>query len=380
MLKILTIVGIDPGTTTGIAVIDLKGEVVSVKSKKEMGLGDITEFILENGTPVIVATDVHPAPSLVKKVSSAFNAKLYVPEKDLPVKKKNRMTKKYADMDISDHSKDALAAALQAMKSEKDLIKKLEKKTVDLNEEKRELVKEKAIKKEKSISKVIEQVQTEDKDLEDEKNNETEPEPVVNWEEKAKKLDEKLERKEKEIKRLKDYIDDLKDEIDSKKDEIRRLKSDRQKSIDRSEEVKKWKKRYENVLKTSRKRKNNIETLEEELNNFKKALKELNEGKNLYTICKNREELSNVRGSVAFVEKNLETKPPSNVTVVVVPRENEKDFYKNKGLDTVLKNEISGTEVNGFFICDEEDVLSQVDSKEETFIEWLEDYRDRKDV
>jgi predicted RNase H-like nuclease (RuvC/YqgF family) len=106
-------VGVDPGTTAAVAILTLKGELISVYSSKNFSIQDIISYISQFGSPCIIATDVHPAPHAVEKLSRAFDCKLFVPFSDIPVEEKNSLTRAYACRNF--HQRDALAAALKAL-------------------------------------------------------------------------------------------------------------------------------------------------------------------------------------------------------------------------------------------------------------------------
>jgi predicted RNase H-like nuclease (RuvC/YqgF family) len=72
------IVGVDPGTTKGIAALDFRGNVVGVLSGKEMGLDAVLEYLIGLGTVSVVATDVCPAPDFVLKVASRSLAQSFM--------------------------------------------------------------------------------------------------------------------------------------------------------------------------------------------------------------------------------------------------------------------------------------------------------------
>ena len=80
--------------------------------------------ILDSGTPVIIATDVSPAPSYVKKLASVFSAKLFVPRKDMSVRLKDELTKTFTFS--NDHEMDATAAAIYALKHYAQTFKKVD--------------------------------------------------------------------------------------------------------------------------------------------------------------------------------------------------------------------------------------------------------------
>lgn len=108
------IVGLDPGITVGIGVVDLDGNVVAVYSERNMAISDIFRFISEVGHPIIIATDVTPAPGLVEKISRSFKAVLFTPHEDMRVEEKIELLKNLGIEVEDDHQRDALAAAYKA--------------------------------------------------------------------------------------------------------------------------------------------------------------------------------------------------------------------------------------------------------------------------
>ncbi len=108
------IVGIDPGITVGIAVIDLSGNILALHSERNMPVGEVFRFIGEIGHPVIVATDVSPAPGFVEKIARSFKANLFVPRESLRIEEKNELLRSLGVRVDDDHQRDALAAAYKA--------------------------------------------------------------------------------------------------------------------------------------------------------------------------------------------------------------------------------------------------------------------------
>ena len=121
------IVGLDPGTTTGIAAINLRGELVDLISSRAMSSSDVIEWIAARGRSLIVATDVFPTPGAVEKVKRAFNAVLYSPGADIPAEEKIALGREFNYR--NDHERDALAAAISAFKKYKNKFLLVEKKT-----------------------------------------------------------------------------------------------------------------------------------------------------------------------------------------------------------------------------------------------------------
>jgi predicted RNase H-like nuclease (RuvC/YqgF family) len=121
-----TIVGIDPGTTTAFAVLDLKGQVISIASSRSWGFSELVGLLIELGHPIIIATDKNPTPGTVDRIKRAFNAILHTPVSSLSVEQKLRDTKPYAYS--NEHERDALAAAIDAVRSVKNKLENVEKK------------------------------------------------------------------------------------------------------------------------------------------------------------------------------------------------------------------------------------------------------------
>jgi predicted RNase H-like nuclease (RuvC/YqgF family) len=121
------IVGLDPGTTTGIAAINLRGELVDLISSRALSSSDVIEWIAARGRSLLVATDVFPTPGAVEKVKRAFNAVLYSPGADIPAEEKIALGREFNYR--NDHERDALAAAISAFKKYKNKFLLVEKKT-----------------------------------------------------------------------------------------------------------------------------------------------------------------------------------------------------------------------------------------------------------
>jgi predicted RNase H-like nuclease (RuvC/YqgF family) len=127
------VVGIDPGTTSGVAALDLDGKLIGFKSAKHFKGSQIREYISDLGDPVVVATDVSPAPASVSRISGAFRSVLFVPEKCIGVLEKQGVVSvflaDYPDKEIKNHhERDALAAALLAYNSYRNKFRQCDRK------------------------------------------------------------------------------------------------------------------------------------------------------------------------------------------------------------------------------------------------------------
>jgi len=121
------IVGIDPGTTTAAAVVGLDGTVHALYSSRTADTADVTEWIIEQGRPIIVAADVEPMPETVEKFRRSFDAAGWRPTTDLPVDEKLHRTREASYQ--NDHERDALAAALYAYDDHEDQFERIAAKT-----------------------------------------------------------------------------------------------------------------------------------------------------------------------------------------------------------------------------------------------------------
>ncbi len=111
------IVGLDPGTTSGIAILDLNMKPILFTSVRGANRDAIVKAISELGEPILVACDVAQAPELVRKVTSLFNASLFTPKRDMTTNQKRRIVEEHLPSlpkGLDAHTIDALAAALKA--------------------------------------------------------------------------------------------------------------------------------------------------------------------------------------------------------------------------------------------------------------------------
>lgn len=129
------IVGIDPGTTTGVALFDLQGSLLEVKSKRHFSKAAITRYIISNGSPLIIASDMNPLPKGIEKIASSFSSLVIIPEKVLRWKDKKRIVETFLkERELlekpwrNSHEKDALIAAYLAWKRIRPRLLKLERK------------------------------------------------------------------------------------------------------------------------------------------------------------------------------------------------------------------------------------------------------------
>ncbi len=116
------IAGIDPGTTTGYAFLDLEGNIVHSGSSRNMGIDELIRKSLQHGNVIVACSDKKNTPFFTEKYSIKVGAKLISPSNDLTINEKKDLLKgKVGDS----HESDALAAAYYAFKKLRSLIKKI---------------------------------------------------------------------------------------------------------------------------------------------------------------------------------------------------------------------------------------------------------------
>ena len=121
------IIGIDPGTTIGYAILDVDGNILEINSGKHLKLSWIISHLTEFGEPIIIACDVSKAPRLIEKIARRFGAKICCPKKDLSWPEKLRITKPYKRFVKNKHERSALSAALHAYESIHRVVEKIKR-------------------------------------------------------------------------------------------------------------------------------------------------------------------------------------------------------------------------------------------------------------
>ncbi|MEB3860316.1 MAG: DUF460 domain-containing protein [Desulfurococcales archaeon] len=161
------IVGIDPGATTGIAILDTRGNILHLSSTRSIDLGEILETINSYGKPLIIAVDVKDPPEIIKRIASKMGAEVYAPSNDLSVQEKRSIAytlleSQRIDVDLDSHKRDALAAAYKAYASLKAKLGQVESEveklglSLDIEKIKAEVLRGRTIAE--SIEKEIERV------------------------------------------------------------------------------------------------------------------------------------------------------------------------------------------------------------------------------
>jgi len=118
------ILGIDPGITTGIALLDLNSHLVLLRSSKALSKSDIVSLASSYGKVTLVATDRAQPPKLVADVARALGAKLFKQETEFPYRDKLKSVTAFLstvkEASADEHQVTALFSALKAFKAYKN--------------------------------------------------------------------------------------------------------------------------------------------------------------------------------------------------------------------------------------------------------------------
>ena len=204
------IVGIDPGTTTAVAALDLEGNIIYLGSSRQMTMSDVIEAIYKAGKPLVIASDVHDMPFSVEKIRRAFNGVAFSPRQDMSIEAKLEITADFPYQ--NDHERDALAAALEAFRNYRNKFQNLLRRVppgYELDDVRAGIVRGQA----------LEQVLS---DLKGKAEAERPESPKI---EAPSPVDERIRILDGTVKRLKSIVQELQEDLQQKDHEIIRLQT-----------------------------------------------------------------------------------------------------------------------------------------------------------
>jgi len=225
------VVGVDPGTTTAVAVVGLDGEVLDVMSTRTADTAAVTEWIIERGRPVVVAADVTPMPSTVEKLRRSFDAAGWTPERDLPVDVKQHRTREEGYDD--DHQRDAMAAAFGAFDHHTDQFDRIAAK-VPPGQEVGPVV-ARVVADEESVETVLADLRDDGSEPEEESAHE--PAERSPEQKRIGQLETQVERLQSHVERLEETIAEKDEEIDDYERKLDQARSESRKEARRDREV-----------------------------------------------------------------------------------------------------------------------------------------------
>ncbi len=222
--------------------MDLNGEILSVKSFKEISRAEIIYHIINFGKTVLIATDVYPPPKMAKKLATTLNAKLHHPSRDMSVGSKIELVESFLGEKSSlerskvvsselvpqdTHQRDALAAAIRTYKSYEKKLEQIETRCLEVNmsPEDIDLIKRMVIGG-TAVSSAIQMVQDMNEETDDIKDVEEfdtdELEPSIDSEA-ILKLKNRIKAQDNQISNLKSRNESLEDRIKDYEIEVTKL-------------------------------------------------------------------------------------------------------------------------------------------------------------
>ncbi|WP_252700036.1 DUF460 domain-containing protein [Natronosalvus vescus] len=225
------VVGVDPGTTTAVAIVSLEGEVLDVWSSRTNTTAEVIEWIVERGRPIIVAADVTPMPETVEKIRRSFDAAGWTPDRDLPIDEKQHRTRD--DPYDDDHQRDSMAAALYAVDDHADQFDRIDRKLppgID-----RGPVIARVVAGGETVETVLEDL-SEDDDP-DEEDPEHQPRELTPEERRIRDLERQVERLEGHVDTLEGRIDDRDEQIEDLEAELAVTRREERRKIRKEREV-----------------------------------------------------------------------------------------------------------------------------------------------
>lgn len=291
-----TIVGIDPGTTVGIAILSLDGDLLYLKSFRGIAPDEVVKLIAEYGKPAVIASDVTPMPGSVEKIRRSFNAVPASPGIEVSAEEKISLGKTFGYS--NDHERDALTAALLTYRSYKNIFTRIEKKApVDAD---LELLKLYVIRGD-SIEAAIEKVKASNAPEKPRAGERPEKPEERAVDESILKMRGNIHRQGEQIQNLQEYLEELKEELLAKDRKISKLAS----------RLNGFKKEAYSEVRKSKEiqiRDETIERLKKELSHKNKTVKELRRRNNKLRKIQKMEirgEGSPVKVIAAFTKESI---------------------------------------------------------------------------
>ncbi|MCX6772045.1 MAG: DUF460 domain-containing protein [Candidatus Micrarchaeota archaeon] len=117
------IVGLDPGSTFGIAAVGLDGRKIATRSTMG-GFSDAARIIEALGTPSLVACDTNPAPEAALRLASYFSCRLFVPRQSVREEDKRLVARGAGTQNT--HERDAYCAAVFAYRAHANKLRQID--------------------------------------------------------------------------------------------------------------------------------------------------------------------------------------------------------------------------------------------------------------
>ncbi|MGM0388395.1 MAG: DUF460 domain-containing protein [Natrinema limicola] len=258
------IVGIDPGTTTAVAIVSLEGEVLDVWSSRTSDTAEVIEWIVERGRPIIVAADVTPIPETVEKFRRSFDAAAWTPTRDLPIDEKQHRTREHHYE--NDHQRDAMAAALYALDAHEDQFERIAAKLppgMDRGE-----VTARVVAGEESVEAVLRDLRDDEGDSDDDA-TEHEPRELTAEEKRINSLERQVERLQSHVDTLEGRLEDRDERINELENSLSGARRQERKEVRKDREVSRLERKANRLERERDEAREQVEKLEKKVERMK---------------------------------------------------------------------------------------------------------------
>ncbi len=258
------LVGVDPGTTTAVAIVGIDGEVLDVLSTRTADTAAVIEWIVERGRPFLVAADVTPMPNTVEKLRRSFDAAGWTPETDLPVDEKQHRTREVGY--DNDHERDAIAAALFAHDANAERFERIAHKTparIDRGE-----VTARVVGNDEPIERVLDSYREDDEpdEVEEDGSEEHERSPERR---RIAELETRLERLQSHLSEVRETVEQRDERIDELETELSAARSEERKEVRERRAVTRLERENDRLERERDEQREAREALEEKLERLK---------------------------------------------------------------------------------------------------------------
>ncbi|MEM4672815.1 MAG: DUF460 domain-containing protein [Sulfolobales archaeon] len=275
------IVGIDPGISYGIAIVDLNGVIQATYTVAGGDLGEIIPRITKHGTPIVVASDIRPAPESVRRIASIFGARLYEPEYIPSDSEKEELIKDLGYKPSTIHERDALFSAMLFYRKMVPKLQQIDRIIKDLNIRIDPLKVKSEVIRGVDLASAIEGIFREILQSEDARSElivRDFVKEIMTTSARLKKLEEEYQKLLMENKRLKEKISELNRYSLSLQSELESIKRDLRSDVMRDREVSMLSDRLKICLNSVRDLEEVIEGLKGDISKLKNLILEAVEG------------------------------------------------------------------------------------------------------
>lgn len=372
--KTPVIVGIDPGTTSAVAVLDIEHALKGTKSAKNFSKDQIIEFIISHGKPLIIATDVQHAPTLIQDIASNMGAMTFVPNEDLKSQYKEELTEQFTLQNRDTHLMDAAAAAEYAYREYESKIKRVLQKAENsgLDRSSQYDVVELVLNGEFSTRSAIREVKKSEKNPDNSDN--TEQRSQQDWKRIAGKRKQQIDQLTDKVEQLEEHAQTLEHRI-----------SEKEQDSGISEDELRKRNRVINRLRSELDEKDTaLSRLERENQALETAVRRITDHDWMHVP--KVENAAQATDDIVYCDTYTGGAVNSTLdTVLTTTAAKNSDAYKSleeKGVNIVAVSEITEPiELEQGYVVHPDDLqnaISTVDDESERFLEWLDAYKKRQ--